>query len=216
MLNRPDLVGKVFGRLTVIKQLPSRNHQRHWLCQCVCGNTSTPSTNALNKGNSESCGCLQRDRTSEASIQHGEFSQGNRTPSTEYGSWKNMMNRCSNPKSQDYHNYGGRGITVFERWKTYKNFLLDMGRKPSPAHSIERIDNNGNYEPGNVRWATRTEQNSNMRRTILVCWDDHVMPLTKAAPLFGIGASTAVARHARGWSICRALTEPPQVHKRAA
>lgn len=102
-------------------------------------------------------------RTVERSTVHGEASRGGKSP--EYKTWVGIIKRCTDPKAKGWPNYGGRGIHICDEWRhSYAAFLADVGRKPSPRHSIDRIDNDGNYEPGNVRWATRSEQNSNQRR----------------------------------------------------
>jgi hypothetical protein len=110
-----------------------------------------------------SCGCFQQEQASKANTTHGDSRRnGKRTP--EYQAWTGMIKRCSNPSEIGFRHYGGRGIKVCERWRhSFPNFLADMGRKPSPKHSIERNDNDGNYEPSNCRWATQKEQIHNKR-----------------------------------------------------
>ena len=131
-----------------------KNGHRLATYKCCCGNAITCRIYRANKGIVKSCGCSRR--------KHGE-GKGN-TP--EYRAWQQLKQRCLNSKHADFPSYGGRGILVCARWlDSYTNFLADMGRKPSPAHSLDRIDNNGNYEPDNVRWATWTEQRLNQRRS---------------------------------------------------
>jgi hypothetical protein len=121
--------------------------------------------NNLTWGLTQSCGCLAREQTKKRMLRHGESPAGGwNLESPEYRIWVAMRQRCRDPRHGSFKYYGGRGIAVCERWKSYENFLADMGRKPSPAHSLDRIDNDGNYEPTNCRWATRTEQNKNKRR----------------------------------------------------
>lgn len=112
------------------------------------------------RGESRSCGCLKDEILKTASRTHGHSSP----VSPEYRAWNNMRNRCSNPKVNHYQDYGGRGIRVCARWQIFENFLADMGRRPSPLYTLERMDNDGNYEPGNCKWATRYEQQHNKRR----------------------------------------------------
>jgi hypothetical protein len=158
------MIGMRFGRLTVERQVPSIKGLATWLCFCDCGDTIIAKGALLRAGNVKSCGCLRREMgvaRGHASARHGEGMNGKETP--EYRAWTNMLSRCNNPNHAMYSNYGGRGIRVCIRWHIYENFLEDMGRKPSPKHSIDRIDNREGYRPGNCRWATCKEQNRNNR-----------------------------------------------------
>jgi hypothetical protein len=159
-----DLTGRKFGRLTV-EHLSGRDHgQTVWTCRCVCGNTKQIVSGSLTRGHTRSCGCLLLEHlgSGRARYRHGDAVGGRVTP--ELTSWMGMNNRCNNPRGQDYKDYGGRGIRICERWKLYENFLADLGRKPSPRHSIDRIDVNGDYEPENCCWATPVQQRRNQRR----------------------------------------------------
>lgn len=141
-------------------------------------------------------------------MKHGEKT-GYRKNSPEYNAWKNMRRRCYDAKRSDFARYGGRGIRVCERWMEFANFLADMGRRPGPSYSIERVNNDGHYEPGNCRWATKTEQARNRRSTRLVSWNGRQVSLAQACEEAGIDHDVVRARiHSCGWSVERALTEP--------
>jgi hypothetical protein len=157
-----DLVGQTFGRLAVLSRAPreTRTEDVKWLCRCVCGNESNVRSVLLRSGKTQSCGCLRREILSAKNTRHGHTVGNSMT--REYRIWLSMMNRCRNPNVDRYECYGGRGIKVCERWHAFDNFLADVGPIPAPL-SIDRINNDGDYEPGNVRLATRKEQAANRR-----------------------------------------------------
>ena len=154
---KPQMIGLTFGRLLVIRELAVDNGgNQTYLVRCECNTERTVRGCNLRNGNTKSCRCTPRH------LVHGESIRGRRTP--EYGSWANMICRCEWPKQNRFHNYGGRGIKVCGRWRgSYQAFLSDMGRKPSPKHSLDRVNNNGDYTPSNCRWGTAKQQANNRR-----------------------------------------------------
>lgn len=170
MAPRQDLRGHKFGRLSVLCEtspiIDSRGKtRRRWTCRCECGNVRDVRGEDLMSGNSTSCGCLQKQKAAERFLTHGGSRRSNRMP--EYELWVRMRQRCANPNDHKFKDYGGRGIRVCSRWEeSFESFFADMGPRPDHRHSIDRIDNDGNYEPGNCRWALPDIQGKN-RRTVI-------------------------------------------------
>lgn len=164
-------IGDRFGRWEVIdvaSPLNSRGSKR-WLCQCTCGTIRVVDQHSLRQGTSRSCGCLRDEgasrRTKLRNYKHGHTPR-DRAISSEYNTWKNMKKRCYVESTDQYSYYGGRGIYVYGPWiSSFEEFYNYVGPKPSPQHSLDRINNDGNYEPGNVRWATKKQQVANRRKT---------------------------------------------------
>ncbi len=162
---RKVLIGQFFGRLKVLgldgrKSFPSGKVEQVWKCLCVCGNFLAVMQGHLSGGHTQSCGCYHQERILETNIKHGLSRRDHRHPL--YDMWKGIRQRCRNPKHQDFLDYGGRGILLCERWESFRNFIEDMGERPAGT-SIDRKNNDGNYEPGNCRWATPKQQRHNQR-----------------------------------------------------
>lgn len=198
---RDDLVGQVFGRRTVIKEIPFPGKTSLWLCHCECGREQTLAASVI-RSNGKSCGCFKSERTSQIKRKHGLTGQA------EHRIWNNMLNRCRNKKMHGWPNYGGRGIKVCERWGDFQCFLADMGERPSDKHSIDRVDVNGDYEPGNCRWATPLEQNNNRRTNVFVTAQGKTQTLAQWARDLGCGPEAIKARIWRGLSPEEAVTRP--------
>jgi len=166
MGRKADLVGKKFGKLTILREFGRNNRgQVKWECKCDCGGLAYAISNALTSGNTKSCGCTRVEKLNALCKKHGHAAAGIR-PSITYESWNHMKQRCSNEKNSHFKNYGGRGISVCERWKSFELFLDDMGECPI-GYSIERINVNGNYEPENCKWIPKNLQSRNTTRTVL-------------------------------------------------
>lgn len=201
----PSLVGKHFGRWRVADSVERKNKRGEifWLCECACGTIRRVRDNELKNGNSPSCGCLSRERLPQLNTKHGMA----RSP--EYTTWQAMRYRCENPNHTSYHLYGGRGITVCERWQDFANFYADMGPKPSPRHSIDRRDGNGHYTPENCHWATYKQQGRNTSRNRMLTFQGETLSLAEWAERMGISYAALTHRVMRaGWSVERALTTP--------
>ncbi len=206
-----DLLGKRFGKLRVVAQLKERRHggKKVWLCRCDCGGRATPPTGALTSGNTRSCGCT---RGSPSGRGHGHARVGKLTP--EYIAWQGIKDRCHNPRGQHWSNYGGRGIKVCGRWReSFAAFLEDVGERPGPDHSIDRKDNDGDYDPRNVRWATRKQQNRNTRRNRVVTHRGQTMTLIEWSEVLGVSYEALRLRLRSGWSIEKTLSTPVRVRK---
>jgi hypothetical protein len=188
-MGRPaiDLTDALFGRLRVIGRNGSRGNNALWTCECQCGNIADVPAADLRRGTSTSCGCAVVDRLTT----HGL------TGTLVYRIWRNMRWRCANARSDDYPNYGGRGITVCERWSSLEAFVEDMGLPPD-GHSIERRDVNGNYEPGNCIWATTETQQNNRRNNVNVTIGNRTLTLTQWCREMDLPVSRIRSRIRRG------------------
>jgi hypothetical protein len=200
-----NLTGQRYGAVTVTRFLGKQQNKAYWEYRCDCGNVgSTASGNLKLK---KSCGCHQRKALAARNRTHGYTTKNARTP--EYIVWAGMRARCLNPNEPAFHLYGGRGITICESWKDdFRAFLEDMGPRPSMDHSIDRIENDGNYEPGNCRWATWKQQQNNRSSCHYVLIDKQRMTLQQACDLAQLADVCVYARLSRGWGIVAALTIP--------
>lgn len=160
-------IGDRYGRLVVVSPAETVNKHRRFVCACDCGSETTVRSDHLRGGKIKSCGCLWRQQTPCANgPQNMNYRHGRRS-SPEYSSWAKMIQRCENPNTNRFQHYGGRGIRVCSRWReSFAAFIEDMGEKPSKKYSIDRIDVDGNYEPGNCRWALPSEQRMNRRDSV--------------------------------------------------
>ncbi len=202
-------VGERYGRLVIICEVaprcsPGGSVKRYFLCRCDCGREKEIRFSNLCRGQTVSCGCYRPPVESYV----GENYHGMKD-SDEYGIWKGMKKRCYSPNEGDYRNYGGRGIKVCDRWKSsFKAFYEDMGPRPSKSHSIDRIDGNGDYEPGNCKWSTRREQNRNRRDNRNYTFQGKTMCLADWAAEFKMRKVTLFDRLARGMTFEEAITTP--------
>lgn len=191
-----DLTGQRFGRLTVIDRAPNRGPHVCWKCRCDCGRYSEPMAQTLRVGGAQSCGCIQREK---AAAIGGRSRTHGRTGDPIYQTWANMIRRCEDPKNKSFAIYGGRGIRVCRRWReSFETFLADMGDKPSPAHSLERIRTSGDYTPENCTWATKTEQANNRRSNRLLTAAGQTATLAEWARMLGCNRSAIHYRIKRG------------------
>lgn len=207
-----DRVGKRFGKLTVIELVkrPDRPKAAFWKCKCDCGNETIAFVGHLTHNHTTSCGCHALQRTSESHWKHGQAGNGKKRRSTpEYRVWHKMKQRCYDVDSNGYENYGGRGIRVCKRWLDgFQNFFDDMGKRPE-GMSIERKDNNGNYEPSNCCWATKKTQSNNRRNNIQIMFNGRTQNLKQWCDEFGVKYKMAHKRIKHyGWTPEKAFTTP--------
>lgn len=197
-----DISGRGFGRLVAVRpfdRLP--DGVTRWLCLCQCGKEAYVRRNNLLNSHTKSCGCLLSEKSKSRTLRHG-FSK-----MPEYHAWQNAISRCENPSNPRYASYGGRGIKVCAEWRdSFPAFLKELGIKTSSDHSLERLDVNKGYEPGNVRWATGFRQNMNTTRSRFITVNGTTRTLTEWCGIYGIGRQTVDRRMKRGESAYEALT----------
>ncbi len=201
-----DLVGRTFGRLTVVQRGENdRFGKTRWLCRCECGNEKVINSRTLMSGDTQSCGCLRAEMLKNIATTHGG------SASRLYNTWEGMKSRCYYPKNQRFARYGGRGITVCEEWhnsfEAFRDWALSSGYRDDLT--IDRIDVNGNYEPANCRWATNDEQMSNTSRNTILSYKGQTKTVSQWAEAVGISYTTIISRITTlGWSAEKALSTP--------
>lgn len=208
-----------FGKWVIIKETEKPTDYKHrgkwFLCRCDCGTQRAVRANSLKMGQSTNCGCYHREQTSKRMkenhpmYKHGQARTGKRTK--EWRAWNAMIRRCKYPSMERYSRYGGRGIIICNQWlNSFEAFFNDIGSAPSKSHSIDRTDNNGNYEPRNVRWATNSEQIRNSEKTRLITFNRCTMTIGDWSKKTGINRQTIQMRLDKyNWSIQKALTVKP-------
>ena len=193
-----NLTNKRFGRLIVIKENGIQNGSILWSCLCDCGNNTIVNGNSLRWGNTKSCGCLIKENNKNFPNKKTH----DKTNTDEYFIWKHIKGRCLNKNIKEYIFYGGRGITICEEWKnSFDKFFKHIGKKPFSNAQLDRIDNNGNYELGNVRWVTPSENCNNRRTTILLSANNKTLSIADWAKELEIKYGTLYMRLKNGWSI---------------
>lgn len=214
--NYDDLIGKKFGRLTVLKfsHRTKKNDNRHYNvyyeCLCDCGNIKLITRSSLIQSHTLSCGCLHKENFKE------KFTKHNLSNHRLHRIWDKIKHRCFNPNSPRYSSYGGRGITMCYEWKNdFKNFYdWSIANGYEDNLTIDRIDNNGNYEPSNCRWATKKVQSTNIRKNHKLTYKGKTLCISEWAEIIGIDKDTLWMRIKRGWSIKRALTSPIKTNQK--
>lgn len=208
MATKPLMMGRLFGRLTVVEFAGTDRHQkRKWQCACACGKSTTVGGGELRAGKTLSCGCLGTERR-VAAVKISNAKHG-RAGSPEHLAWISMRRRCDYQKNKSWKSYGERGISVCERWiNSFENFYADMGDRPSPMHSLDRKETDGNYTPENCKWSTKLEQTRNRRCTRRLTLNGETKTLTEWGKLASLSANCIVSRLQRGWTTQKALSTP--------
>lgn len=196
-----DLTGQKFGKLTVIGRVDNKGKNHYWDCLCECGNIKSITAGHFKFGKTSSCGCIKSEKTRLLKLTHDKRNH------PLYSVWLGMRARCHNPKNIKFHDYGGRGIAVCRQWDNFQNFYDDMFPTWQPKLTLDRINNNGNYEPDNCKWSTQKEQARNRRSTHLIEFKGKTQCLTDWAVEYNIPRFVLSDRlNKYKWSIERALT----------
>lgn len=199
--NFEDLTGRKYGMLTVVSyqhtKIMWKIYHSFWECMCECGKMVIRDGAYLRRGSTTSCGCIRGQGVNVK--KHGMHKSG------EYKSWAGMKDRCYNPKNSGWQDYGGRGISVCERWMSFQNFFEDMGLKPSPNHTVDRRNNDLGYFPGNCKWATKTEQANNRRNSRFVWFNGKQITIAQVCKLTGVNHQTLRKRLNKGQDMATAM-----------
>lgn len=200
-MSAKDMTGQKFHRLTILSRVENDKHGNAvWLCRCDCGVEKTVMGAPIRSGKTTSCGCTNREIV-RAQKTHGASGTKN------YKAWFGMLQRCGNPNHAKWHRYGARGISVCDRWKSYENFLEDMGERPE-GMTLDRENNDGNYEPGNCRWASQMTQGNNRGNNRIFEIDGKNLTLSEASRAYGIHKDVARSRLSSGWGVDEAFKTP--------
>jgi hypothetical protein len=206
-MKRIDRTGEKYGRLTVLEHVPNspgaKDTNARWLCRCDCGTTKVVYGQDLGRGKVVSCGCWNAEKRVKHGMSHTHV----------YDVWSLMRDRCNNPNNPSYHNYGGRGIRVCERWNSFNDFLADMGERPD-GYEIDRKNNDGNYEPSNCQWISRQRNLNNKRNNRLLELNGQTHTIAEWSRITGLSWLTIRQRLRYGWTVERTLTEPVKNLKR--
>jgi hypothetical protein len=208
-LTADSMIGKKFGKLTVIDKLPSDRHGARALCKCDCGATKVAYLYRLKSGANQSCGCTNRDRLTKMHFKHGM------TNTRLFRIWSSMRERCTNSNAINYKNYGGRGIAICKEWDEFIPFMeWALSNGYNYALAIDRIDNDGNYSPDNCRWVTPAENSNHKRNSVILSYGGKTQTISQWADEYGIGRSTLRNRILNyGWEISDALNTPVKCGK---
>jgi len=197
-----NLSGNTFGRLIAVGPVGrGKNGHIEWLCICICASDVIVLATDLSRKHTTSCGCYNKQRVKESATSHGMYG------SPEYNSWRGMRYRTTNTDAPNWHMYGGRGIKCCEKWGRFENFFADMGKMPSKTHTIDRIDNEGDYTPDNCRWATHKQQARNRRSNHILTYKGRSLCVTEWAEIIGIKPNTIFYRISKGSSVGDILSE---------
>jgi hypothetical protein len=194
---REDLTGMKFGHLLAGAPAPKRGTSTMWLCLCVCGELTEAASGHLKSGHTTSCDCKN------ARYKHRQTSRAGSTPA--YRVWQGARNRCRSSGNTKYADYGGRGIQFSILWDKFEDFLADMGN-PEPGMELDRINNDGNYEPGNCRWVTRQQNLRNTRRNRNLTFQGETLCVSEWAIRIGLNRDALASRLRMGWTVEKALT----------